>query len=200
MVRQLGIWQIILISSGLSLDVFAYCLYRGAMVSELNKGGLAKMCGIFVVYQMGALALGRLITMIPVIERSYQTARVLWRFVAAVMFLGLGIYMIIKAVRRSRTLKIVEKKQDRYILRVLVMWALITSVDALIAGMGFGVLGIGFLVSFIVIGIVTFLNVIIGFFAGYMLGCGPMNKMVMIGGCLVLIGGVDVFISFMHML
>ena len=37
-----GIWQTNLIAVGLTLDVFAYCLYKGAMVSEIRKKELLK--------------------------------------------------------------------------------------------------------------------------------------------------------------
>ena len=49
------IWEITIIAIGLSLDIYAYCLYKGAMLSELNKVQIAKMGGLFTLFQIAAI-------------------------------------------------------------------------------------------------------------------------------------------------
>lgn len=191
----MGIIEIILISIGLSLDVFAYCLYKGAMVSELDSVNIARICSLFTGFQVVAFLIGNAFTLIPSIFEAYQKANRMWMIVSAVAFFTLGIGMMLKAANRSQH-RIFEKKSDTYNYRVFLMWALLTSVDALIAGIGFGFLGMRLIGTTVVVGIVTLLNVLVGFMCGYRLGCGPMNKLVAIGGGIVIVGGIDVLVHY----
>jgi putative Mn2+ efflux pump MntP len=194
----MGIWQILIIGIGLSLDVFAYCLYKGAMISEIRKGNLAKLIGIFAGFQMGMVVVGGAITMIPAIRRSYLSANRLWNAIAAVLFLGLGVWMIAKSFRKKYR-KIEEQVDDRFNIRVVIFWAFMTSLDALIAGLGFGLLSIELWVLAVMLGVITAATVIAGVFAGYRLGCGPMNRFVTVGGCIVIIGGIDVLARYLSL-
>lgn len=191
----MGLWQTNLIAIGLSLDVFAYCLYKGAMVSQVKKAEITKMVAIFTAFQTGMLIVGNAITWIPVIRDSYESATRIWKFMASLLFFGLGILMIVKSFTH-RNRKIEEHKQDDYNYRVITFWAFVMSLDALIAGVGFGFLGLGLIVMALIVAIITAACAIVGFIAGYRLGCGPMNRFVTVGGCLVLIGGIDLFANY----
>ena len=191
----MGMWQMIVISVGLSLDVFAWCLYKGAMISEVNVPEFAKMVGLFTAFQMGMMVVGNLVTRIPVIHDSYQSASLIWTFLAAVTFLFLGVYMIVKSQRKKHR-KIEEKKQDTYNYRMIVFWCFMTSIDALIAGVGFGFLGVRLLLVALFIAVITAASAVVGLCCGYRLGCGPMNTCVTIGGCLVLIGAVNLLVNY----
>ena len=191
----MGLWEIILIAIGLSLDVFAYSLYWGAMVSEVRKADAAKMCGIFAGCETGALFVGVMITYIPAIRSFYRNASQLWMILASVTFLALGIYMIIRGIRKSRN-PIVERKADKMNPKLVFMWALITSLDALVAGIGFGFLDFRLLVLLVVMAVATVLSVLAGLALGYRLGCSPMNRLISIGGGVVLIGGIDIMVHY----
>ncbi len=192
----MGFPHMLIVAIGLSLDVFAYCLYRGAMVAEIDKAEFAKMSAVFTAFQMGMLALGNLITWIPVVGKFYRSANLLWMVLASLMFFGLGIALILKAfIRRNK--KIEESKSAALRMSVLLLWALMTSIDALIAGIGFGFLGFAFISSILVVGVITAITVTIGILCGYRLGCGPMNKFILLGGLLVFIGGVDVLANYL---
>ena len=192
----MGLWQTNLIAIGLSLDVFAYCLYKGAMVSEINKKEFVKMVLIFTGFQAGMLIIGNVITWIPAIHKAYASANLIWMFFASLMFFGLGILMIVKSFTKRKK-KISERKEDTYDDRVIVLWAFITSLDALIAGVGFGFLGLGIIGAAILVAAITALSAVVGMLCGYRLGCGPMNKFVTVGGCLVLIGGADLLVNYL---
>ena len=72
---ELALWEILLVAGGLSLDVFAYCLWKGAMLSEMNRRNITKMVALFTACQMGAMLLGNGITLIPALGVSSQTVR-----------------------------------------------------------------------------------------------------------------------------
>ena len=86
-----GIWQTNLIAVGLTLDVFAYCLYKGAMVSEIRKKELLKMVLLFTAFQTGMLVIGNAFTWIPAIHSSFAHAGRIWKLVAVVVFFCLGV-------------------------------------------------------------------------------------------------------------
>ena len=191
----MALWEILLISVGLSLDVFAYSLWKGAMVSELNKTCIAKMTGLFTGIQMGALLLGNAITLIPIIHDYVEQAKKIWILIAACIFFGIGVYMILKSFRKKKEV-IEEKKEDTYHFRMITFWAFLTSIDALLAGISYGFLSVTLLGTVLLTGITTAAAVVAGILAGYRLGCGPKNTLVTIGGCIVIIGGIDVLTHF----
>ena len=49
-------YEILIVSVGLSLDVFTYALYKGAMLSKLDKKQILKMTLLFTGWQSGDLA------------------------------------------------------------------------------------------------------------------------------------------------
>ena len=189
-----GIWQTNLIAVGLTLDVFAYCLYKGAMVSEIRKKELLKMVLLFTAFQTGMLVIGNAFTWIPAIHSSFAHAGRIWKLVAVVVFFCLGVMMILKSLKPR---KIEEQKEDTYNYHVIAVWALITSIDALLAGIGFGFLGLKLIGAAVIVTIITAAGAFVGFICGYRLGCGPMNRFVTVGGCLVLIGGVDLLLDYL---
>ncbi len=192
----MGLWQTIVIVIGLSLDVFAYCLYKGAMISEVRKGEITKVVSLFTGFQVGMMVIGTMITQIPALKEKYLSANRIWTFLAAVTFFALGIVMLVKAAKKRHRV-IVEKKQDQFNYHVIIFWAFITSIDALIAGVGFGFMGLKLLGSLLIMAVFTAACAIAGFASGYWLGCGPMNKFVAIGGCMVLVGGVDLLVNYL---
>ena len=103
--------------------------------------------------------------------------------------------MLIKAYRNSAH-TIFERKNDRFEMRVMLIWALLASCDAVAAGIGFGFLVPALVMTVVTVAAATALTVAIGLICGFLLGCGPMNKCVAIGGALVIIGGVDVLLHY----
>lgn len=184
-------FEILMISVGLSLDVFAYALYKGAMMPEIRKGPLIKICTIFTVWQMASLLLGNMITNISMIKTSAGRAAVHWRILSVIIFVGLGLYMIVKAGKQT---VIIERKNGTVGVRQIAIWACITSIDAFLAGIGFGFFQTDFFFTTVSVGIVTALSVIVGIYAGYWMGCQSKNKIVTLGGCILLIGGIELLI------
>ena len=113
------------------------------------------------------------------------------KYISFAIFLGLGIYLIIKAARGK---EIEERKAERLESRQFAMWMAITSLDVFIAGIGFGFLDTVFFKTFIVILLITPVSVIAGLYAGWWAGCQARKKIVAVGGCLLLIGGLELLI------
>lgn len=183
--------EILMISAGLSLEVFAYALYKGAMMPGIRKPALIKIGCVFTLWQMASLLLGDIITTIPMMKATAEKAAVRWRYLSVLIFAGLGLYMIFKG-RRHQT--IIERKEDKVELGQIAVWACITSIDTFLAGIGFGLFGTDLLITVITVGIMTVVSVVLGIYAGYWLGCQSINKIVTLGGCILLIGGIELLI------
>ena len=76
--------------------------------------------------------------------------------------------------------------------------AFATSIDAFIAGIGFGFLETDFLLLVFIIGITTIVMVIIGMYIGYWMGCQFRRTAVTIGGCILLFGAVEFIIRTLY--
>lgn len=79
-------YEILIVSVGLSLDVFTYALYKGAMLSKLDKKQILKMTLLFTGWQSGAMLLGSLISELPYIAMNYQRTERLFRAASAAIF------------------------------------------------------------------------------------------------------------------
>ncbi|MBE5996880.1 MAG: hypothetical protein E7240_05950 [Lachnospiraceae bacterium] len=189
------IWEIIVIATGLSLDVYAYCLYKGAMLSELNKVQIAKMCGLFTAFQTAAVFIGSLVRYIPFVDTGYRRAGNVWFILSAALFFAVGGIMISRAAR-GRKMILIERLENHYNFRMILVWCLVASIDAFIAGIGFAVLSAELLQLLIVTALTSVIAVVGGIYAGYRLGCASRNRFVTIGGCILLAGGADVLLRF----
>ena len=102
-------YEIFIVSVGLSLDVFTYALYKGAMLSRLDKKQILKMILLFTGWQSGAMLLGSLISELPYIAMNYQRTERLFRAASAVIFFLIGIWLIVRALHMRDPL---ERRED----------------------------------------------------------------------------------------
>ena len=130
-------YEIFIVSVGLSLDVFTYALYKGAMLSRLDKKQILKMILLFTGWQSGAMLLGSLISELPYIAMNYQRTERLFRAASAVIFFLIGIWLIVRALHMRDPL---ERREDAFAWRQLCIWAMLTSVDSFLTGIGMGFL------------------------------------------------------------
>ena len=184
----MSLLEIILISIGLTMDVFAYALLKGAMMSEIRKKNLLKICSIFTLWQVISMILGNLLTNIPFTAKLGMDVGHNSNTFSVLIFLGLGIYMIVKAIKEK---PVEEKKDETISAKQIIVWAFI-------AGIGFGFLETDFLLLVFIIGIATIVMVIIGMYIGYWMGCQFRRTAVTIGGCILLFGAVEFIIRTLY--
>lgn len=185
--------EIIWISIGLSLDIFAVMVCKGAVLSKIPTKQVFKSCAIFAIWQVIALILGDLIAILPdFADKSQKLAHTL-EMLSGVIFAGLGGIMIYKGFSKKPFL---EKREDNFFVKILCLWALLTSVDAFFAGIGFGFLKTKLLLEGISVMITTIVVVILGLYTGYRFGFEHKNKAYILGGILLLAASINVFIKY----
>lgn len=182
----MGIAEVLLVSVGLSLDVFAYAVYKGALLSRIDKWNLVTMCALFGLWQMSAVLAGNLIGRIPLAAAVPEDAVLQWHMVSAVLFLLIGFYLLVKSRRGE---PVMERKEDEFNWKQMCAWAAVTSVDSFLAGISFGFLDTEVFLTIPVIGMVTVAEVLLGVAAGYYAGGGVRNKARAVGGIMLLVAG-----------
>ena len=171
-------YEILIVSVGLSLDVLTYALYKGAMLSKLDKKQILKMTLLFTGWQSGAMLLGSLISEIPYIAMNYQRTERLFRAASAVIFFLIAIWLIVRA---SRMRDPVERREDVFAWKQLCVWAMLTSVDSL---------------QIIQLAIMAALAVVTGIYAGYRIGCHGRSRVLISGAIIFLLAGIDVLFRY----
>lgn len=185
--------EIILISMGLSLDVFAVTICEGAMLARVEKKKLVIMCVIFCVWQLVAVQTGNLITLIPIFANSSTSMQLIWNGISVVILVVLGIYMLYKAWRREA---IFEHLSDIDYKKVCIT-AIITSLDAFFAGIGFGFMDTEVIKVQVSLEIATILSVIIGVYTGYRMGYEQKTKAYGIGGIILILSAIELIVRYL---
>lgn len=185
--------EIIMVSIGLSLDIFAIMICKGSLISKIEKKNLVKSCLIFAIWQLAALLFGNLITTIPVFSNASITVTKAWYIASAFIFAILGMYMIWKS-RENKPF--IERLENEFPTKVICIWACITSLDAFFAGIGFGFLNTEILIEGICLLIITVLFVFLGIFTGYHFGFKHKKNAYMLGGIILIAAAFDVVIRY----
>ena len=163
----MSVIELLIVSVGLSIDVFVAAVYMGAGFSKIRWKNLILLSILFGGIQLGTLVLGNLITLLPLLSITRtKTAADRWEGLTVLIFAAIGIYMIIKGMKKKSVL---ERRKDEIEWKKTTLLAMVTSVDAFFVGMGLGFLDTAMIEESLVLFPVTVLEAVIGIFAGYRL-------------------------------
>ena len=188
---QLSTMELLIVSVGLSIDVFVAAAYMGAGFSKIRWKNLVLLSVLFGGIQLGVLVLGNLITLLSITRT--KTAADRWEGLTVLIFAAIGIYMIIKGIKKKNVL---ERRKDEIEWKKTTLLAMVTSVDAFFVGMGLGFLDTAMIEESLVLLPVTVLEAVIGIFAGYRLGLKENRRAYWIGGALLLLASFDVILHY----
>lgn len=183
-------WEILLLCLGISLDVFGAAVCQGAVLGEIRRGRVAKFCLIYCAAQVIAMELGRLLGTLPRFASYYTAALGVWRLLGALIFFALGVYLIVKAVRK----KAIFEHRSELSYKIVTGTAVLMSIDSLLAGVGARFLDAHWLSCLATLFGVTMVCALGGVSIGYHFGYSQKNTAYWIGGILFLITGAGVLI------
>ena len=171
----MNLLDIIILAFVLSMDSFAVSISCG--IKCLSARRFLRVAIVLAVFQALMPLLGWLIgnAFSDILEQFDH-------WIAFVLLLFIGLRMIWESRKPKE-----EKRFDIQRNRVLILLAIATSIDALIVGIGFGLLKVNILLACLLIGIVTFAASMTGGFLGNRSGKYLGSVAEFIGG-LVLIG------------
>ena len=185
----------LLILAGISLDIFAAMECQGSLVAKIDKVHLSIICILIAMWQMAALFIGNYIS---VVLYSYSghianDGKFMGFVLATAIFFGLGVRLIVKAIRNER---VYEKREENLGFKRFLRMAAITSVYTLLTGVAFGFLQTNLLRILIMIVCCTIVVVVAGMYTGYRLGFVHKTKAYIGGAVLLWIAGVDVIVRY----
>jgi len=182
----------LLIVAGISLDIFGAMECQGSLVSKINKKLLSGICVLMAVCQMIALFFGHFLSDLFCKSHTMADERFLGEILAMVIFFGLGIRLIVKAIRNER---VEEHLETNLGIRRFVRLASVSSLYTVLAGIAFGFVGTNLVAILIMIVVITIAFVIGGMYTGYHLGFTSKTTVYTVGAILLWIAGIDVLLQ-----
>ncbi len=172
---------ILVLAFGLSMDAMAVAAARGLAVKRVRARHVALVAGFFGGFQALMPLLGFLLG-----DRVGPAIAAWDHWVVFAVLGGIGGKMLWEALHHDSAAA-APTEADAFGLRVMLVLAVATSIDALAAGFALPLLGAPLLLSVAVIGITTAILSGVGLFAGHRFGAALGRRLDIVGG-LVLIG------------
>jgi len=188
--------EILLIAVSLSMDAFAVSVSSAACTKNLTRFHMIRASFAFGLFQFLMPLAG---WFIGSSFSSYISSFDHWIAFALLAFVGGK--MLIEVVQEWKEspdacpVDEEETKRDLSSKRIVLLLAIATSIDALAVGMSFSVIGRAALLPSVIIGFVTFIICLSGFFFGKKLGI-LFGRYAQLAGGIVLIGiGVRILLQ-----
>ena len=172
--------QVIGIFIGLSLDSFIVMMNKGATIKSLNMKYASVYALVYAVISSCAVLAGYGISYIFVGYLSYR----LEMGIACLILFALGFMICMKLLFSG---KIEEKVDKSFNVKMCWKLALVTSIDTLLLGVGFGFLNIVMAQALLLSFVITFVTILVALWIGYTQGSKYQRIVGISGGILLII-------------
>ncbi len=178
----------LLLGVGLAMDAFSVSLANGLNEPRMKT---RKMCGIASVFAFfqGLMPLIGWVC-VHTIALYFNAFEKFIPWIALALLLFIGIKMLLDGIKHK------DDEKPAITLGALIVQGIATSIDAL--SVGFTIAEYDFpmaLVSSLIIMIVTFMICLTGIFLGKKFGTKLSNKATIIGGIILILIGLEIFIT-----
>jgi len=182
----MGTLELFLIALGLSLDSFAVSVCTGLIHKRMLLIQAIKM----------AVVLGVIQGLAPVIGGWFgigvkSLVQELDHWIALLLLTVVGGKMIIDGIRNKNSMQ----KGNLLKITTLITIGLATSIDALVVGVSFGLVGVVLWKAGLLIGLITFLAVFLGIFLGMRFSGLVRMRLEIVAGIVLIVLGVRIFIE-----
>ena len=181
--------QSILLGCGLAMDAFSVSVANGLAEPAMERKRRMTIAGVFGVFQMLMPLLGLLL--VRTVASLFQGFSRLVPWVALILLTVIGVKMIVEALHPDGP---AEKAAVGF--GALLLQGVATSLDALSVGLTLGdrtvpeaVLSAG------IVGAVTFGLCLIGLHLGRKLGEKATSRAVLVGGVILILVGIEIFVK-----
>lgn len=173
----------------LSMDAFSVSIANGLKYPNMKIGKMCAVSGTFAFYQALMPMLGWLL--IQFLLEIFTGLSVAIPYIALVLLVYIGGKMIYEGIRGGQ-----EDIDTSLTFSALMIQGIATSIDALSTGLDMTSYSLTeALISSIIIALVTFIICTVGIFAGKKLGTRLAQKAGILGGTILIIIGLKIFIS-----
>lgn len=184
--------QSVMLGIGLAMDAFSVSLANGLNEPRMKAKRMCLIAGTFAFFQalmplMGWFCVHNLVKFFSVFEKFVP-------WIALILLAFIGGKMLIEGIRNKE--EDVENCGDGLGFKLLMVQGVATSIDAL--SVGFTISEYGFLMalaSALIIAAVTFVICMAGIVIGKKFGTKLANKASVLGGVILIIIGIEIFIT-----
>jgi len=180
----------IMLGAGLAADAFSVSLANGLNESKMKTSKMCLVAGLFAVFQgfmpmLGWLFVHTLVEYFKVFEKFIP-------WIALILLVFIGGKMLIEAFDK----KCSEEEVKPLGIGLLLIQALATSIDALSVGFTIATHTIiPALATALIIALITFVVCFMGIIIGKKFGTKLKNKASLLGGLILIIIGIEIFIT-----
>ena len=190
----MGVFELVFIGIGLSMDAFAVAICKGLGMRKVNMRHCLMIALFFGGFQALMPWLGWLLG-----KQFQQYITSIDHWIAFGLLAFLGIKMLIDAIKEWKE-EVVPEENGKLNPVELLLMAIATSIDALAVGVTFAFLQVEILPSITVIGCLTFGISIGGVFIGNIFGSRFKNKAAVLGGVILIFIGVKILVEHLGIL
>lgn len=182
----MGIFRLIIIALGLSVDTFAVSVTSGISIKKCRVKRIIRLAAIFCIMQalmpfLGWVAGNR----VRYLLESYG------HFFAFIILVFIGGKMIYESIYSKKKMN----ECPELGLFVVLILAVVTSIDAFAVGFSFSLLGFDIVLPVIIIGLVTFVLAVTGLVLGEKIGLIVGSRLEIVGGIALIILGLKILIE-----
>ena len=177
-------------SLGLSMDACAVSISNGMCYENIQRKQIFSTAFAFGFFQAFMPILGFFVGSIfsdAIYDLDHWIALILLGFIGSKMIID-----SIKELKCPETCLIGSKNLNA---KTLLLQAVATSIDALTVGVGFAVMNVDILSAALSIGMITFINSIIGYHLGMKFGKLFKQKAELLGGSILIFIGIKIFLE-----
>lgn len=176
---------------GLAMDAFAVSMSNGLKENNMKIAKMLLISLTFAIFQGVMPLIGYFVghAFIKYIEKFVP-------WIALILLLFLGVKMIIDGIKSIKEKKEEEKEIKKLSIKVLLVQAIATSIDALSTGVAFSNYQIiEAIICVLIIALVTFIICYLGVIIGKHFGTKLSNYADIFGGVILIIIGLEIFIK-----
>ncbi len=194
----------IFLGVGLAMDAFSVSISNGIAEPDMKAGRRNLIAGTYTFFQFIMPLIGWVC--VHTLVEYFHTLEKITPVIALILLLFIGIKMIVEGISDSKKpaenkdAKAVSEKSDVsspvvITIQMLILQGIATSIDALSVGVTFA--SYNFMMAFIaslIIAVVTHVICIVGLHIGKRVGAHFSDKASIIGGCILIFIGLEIFI------
>lgn len=188
----------VLLGIGLAMDAFSISIANGILEPDMRKTRMLKIASVYAVAQFLMPLIGWFL--VTTLEGIFTSFSKFIPWIALILLLFIGGKMVIEGImERKGKKKNEEIKVDRPLKLTwgaLIVQGFATSIDALSVGFTIADYSVlrAFAASFI-IGVVTLVICLIGLIFGKKIGSRISSIATIIGGCILIFIGIEIFVK-----
>ncbi len=186
----LFIFNSVLLGVGLAMDAFSVSLTNGLNEPDMKRGRMCGIAGVFAGFQALMPMLGWIC--VRTVVQYFVMFEKFIPWLALVLLVYIGGKMLIDGIRKKDS----EEKEEGIGAGALFLQGVATSIDAL--SVGFTIAGYGWiraLSSALIIAGVTFIICMAGLMIGKKFGTRLSDRAQILGGVILIVTGVEIFIK-----